>query len=79
MSDSCIIMLLFYTDVDECQEQPTVCGSNAVCNNQPGTFRCECLEGYQFSDDGRTCIGEFISSPPLLFWEIQSSSREYYK
>ncbi|XP_039208911.1 nidogen-1 isoform X1 [Crotalus tigris] len=43
-------------DVDECQEQPTMCGSNAVCNNQPGTFRCECLEGYQFSDDGRTCI-----------------------
>ncbi|XP_053155988.1 nidogen-1 isoform X2 [Hemicordylus capensis] len=43
-------------DVDECLEQPTMCGSNAVCNNQPGTFRCECLEGYQFSSDGRTCV-----------------------
>ncbi|KAL8185858.1 UNVERIFIED_CONTAM: Nidogen-1, partial [Gekko kuhli] len=43
-------------DIDECLDQPTVCGSNAVCNNQPGTFRCECLEGYQFSADGRTCI-----------------------
>uniref|UniRef100_A0A6J0T6Z0 Nidogen-1 n=1 Tax=Pogona vitticeps TaxID=103695 RepID=A0A6J0T6Z0_9SAUR len=43
-------------DIDECLEQPTVCGSNAVCNNQPGTFRCECLEGYQFSADGRTCV-----------------------
>ncbi|XP_062831368.1 nidogen-1 [Anolis carolinensis] len=43
-------------DIDECSEQPTVCGSNANCNNQPGTFRCECLEGYQFSADGRTCV-----------------------
>ncbi|XP_033000218.1 nidogen-1 isoform X2 [Lacerta agilis] len=43
-------------DIDECQEQPKVCGDNADCNNQPGTFRCECLEGYQFSADGRTCV-----------------------
>nr|XP_060609844.1 nidogen-1 [Anolis sagrei ordinatus] len=43
-------------DIDECSEQPTVCGSSANCNNQPGTFRCECLEGYQFSADGRTCV-----------------------
>ncbi|XP_065257208.1 nidogen-1 [Emys orbicularis] len=43
-------------DVDECSKQPTICGSNAVCNNQPGTFRCECVDGYRFSDDGRTCV-----------------------
>ncbi|KAF7253583.1 Nidogen-1 [Varanus komodoensis] len=43
-------------DIDECLEQPTVCGNNAACNNQPGTFRCECLEGYQFAADGRTCV-----------------------
>lgn len=41
-------------DIDECSEQPSVCGSHAVCNNHPGTFRCECVEGYQFSDAG-TC------------------------
>ncbi|XP_053567076.1 nidogen-1 [Bombina bombina] len=43
-------------DVDECQEQQNICGSNSICNNQPGTFRCECLEGYQFLEDGRTCV-----------------------
>ncbi|XP_066473183.1 nidogen-1 [Tiliqua scincoides] len=43
-------------DIDECLEQPTVCDRNAVCNNQPGTFRCECLEGYQFAADGQTCV-----------------------
>ncbi|XP_019405376.1 PREDICTED: nidogen-1 [Crocodylus porosus] len=46
----------FCYDIDECSEQPTVCGSNAVCNNQPGTYRCECVDGYQFSADGRSCV-----------------------
>ncbi|XP_017279847.1 nidogen-1 [Kryptolebias marmoratus] len=43
-------------DIDECRETPQICGPNAVCNNQPGTFRCECEEGFQFGSDGRTCI-----------------------
>uniref|UniRef100_A0A6I8SDX4 Nidogen-1 n=1 Tax=Xenopus tropicalis TaxID=8364 RepID=A0A6I8SDX4_XENTR len=42
-------------DIDECQEQQDICGDNAICNNQPGTFRCECNDGYQFLEDGRTC------------------------
>lgn len=49
-------------DIDECSEQPGLCGSNAVCNNQPGTYRCECVDGYQFAADGRTCVGEFHTS-----------------
>ncbi|XP_023600325.1 nidogen-1 [Myotis lucifugus] len=42
-------------DIDECSEQPAVCGSHAVCNNHPGTFRCECEQGYRFSEEG-TCV-----------------------
>ncbi|XP_076600052.1 nidogen-1 [Chaetodon auriga] len=42
-------------DIDECGENPQICGSHAICNNQPGTFRCECEDGYQFADDGQTC------------------------
>ncbi|XP_012586305.1 PREDICTED: nidogen-1 [Condylura cristata] len=49
-------------DVDECAEQPSVCGSHAVCNNHPGTFRCECVEGYQFSEDG-ACVAAAIQRP----------------
>uniref|UniRef100_A0A8C9XTJ2 Nidogen 1 n=2 Tax=Sander lucioperca TaxID=283035 RepID=A0A8C9XTJ2_SANLU len=45
-------------DVDECRETPQVCGPNAVCSNQPGTFRCECLSGFVFASEGRTCIEE---------------------
>ncbi|XP_062868655.1 nidogen-1 isoform X2 [Trichomycterus rosablanca] len=43
-------------DIDECAETPDVCGSYAVCNNQPGTFRCECMAGFQFGADGKTCV-----------------------
>ncbi|XP_041788948.1 nidogen-1-like [Chelmon rostratus] len=45
-------------DIDECRETLQVCGSNAVCSNQPGTFRCECLTGFVFASDGKTCIEE---------------------
>ncbi|XP_070771837.1 nidogen-1 [Enoplosus armatus] len=43
-------------DIDECRENPQICGSHAICNNQPGTFRCECEDGYQFASDGQTCV-----------------------
>ncbi|KAJ8285030.1 hypothetical protein COCON_G00038800 [Conger conger] len=43
-------------DIDECRERPQVCGPHSTCNNQPGTFRCECVAGFQFAPDGQTCI-----------------------
>ncbi|XP_047459404.1 nidogen-1 [Mugil cephalus] len=43
-------------DIDECRENPQLCGPHAICNNQPGTFRCECEDGYQFGSDGQTCV-----------------------
>ncbi|XP_043107714.1 LOW QUALITY PROTEIN: nidogen-1-like [Puntigrus tetrazona] len=43
-------------DVDECSESPGICGPYSICNNQPGSFRCECLDGFQFGGDGRTCV-----------------------
>lgn len=50
---------MFLADIDECRENPQVCGPSAVCSNQPGTFRCECFTGFTFASDGRTCIGMF--------------------
>ncbi|XP_024298640.2 nidogen-1-like [Oncorhynchus tshawytscha] len=43
-------------DIDECRETPEICGSHTVCNNQPGTFRCECVDGFQFASNGKTCV-----------------------
>ncbi|XP_048223657.1 nidogen-1 [Perognathus longimembris pacificus] len=55
------------SDVDECAEQPSVCGSHQVCNNHPGTFRCECVEGYSFSDAG-TCVA-LVDQRPVNYCE----------
>uniref|UniRef100_A0A8C0PV30 Nidogen 1 n=1 Tax=Canis lupus familiaris TaxID=9615 RepID=A0A8C0PV30_CANLF len=54
-------------DIDECSEQPSVCGSHAICNNHPGTFRCECVEGYQFSEEG-TCVAT-VDQRPINYCE----------
>ncbi|XP_024145472.1 nidogen-1 [Oryzias melastigma] len=45
-------------DIDECQYPSRVCGPNAVCFNQPGSFRCECSPGFVFAADGKTCMEE---------------------
>ncbi|XP_056266669.1 nidogen-1-like isoform X1 [Pseudoliparis swirei] len=45
-------------DTDECRETPHVCGPHTVCNNQPGSFRCECSTGFSFASDGKTCVEE---------------------
>ncbi|KAG7492928.1 hypothetical protein MATL_G00019390 [Megalops atlanticus] len=48
-------------EIDECRETPQICGPHAICHNQPGTFRCECSDGFQFASDGQTCVE--VNSP----------------
>lgn len=55
-----LFLYFLLSDNDECREDPQRCGPNAICNNQPGTFRCECEEGYQFGSDQRTCISKWF-------------------
>ena len=46
------------TDIDECQENPTVCGNAMICNNTEGSYRCNCQKGFQLLDgkcQGNTC------------------------
>ena len=49
-------------DVDECQ-LPDACGSDHVCNNTVGSYRCECPLGFA-ADSGSqnpldpVCVGE---------------------
>lgn len=50
------VTLSYLLDIDECAENPRICGAHSICNNHPGTFRCECVDGFQFGADGRTCI-----------------------
>ena len=40
-------------DIDECALPDPVCGQNATCTNQVGSYKCECDLGY--TGDGQTC------------------------
>ena len=55
-SSHCAIQCVFLcSDIDECVEQ-SPCNGNAQCANTPGSFTCDCNEGY--SGDGMTCTGQ---------------------
>lgn len=34
------------SDIDECRISPDLCGHGS-CVNTPGSFECECFEGYE--------------------------------
>lgn len=42
---------LFFSDIDECKENPNVCGAGE-CVNTLGSFHCRCEEGYSVKPDG---------------------------
>lgn len=67
------IASLSLSDIDECSENPQICGSHAICNNQPGTFRCECEDGYQFGGDGQTCVGKWCLRTARFNYTFQKS------
>ena len=43
-------------DIDECTVTPDICDQE--CINVPGSFMCNCSEGYLLNEDGLTCNGE---------------------
>ncbi|XP_069460043.1 adhesion G protein-coupled receptor E3-like [Ambystoma mexicanum] len=44
-------------DIDECAENPEVCGPHTVCTNTPGNYSCSCLSGFIFSAGGEPLNG----------------------
>ncbi|GBM98114.1 Hemicentin-1, partial [Araneus ventricosus] len=41
-----------FTDINECESNPCL----HICNNFPGGFSCQCLNGYTLDVDGESCI-----------------------
>lgn len=50
--------IIFYPDVDECNENNALCGQ--LCINTNGTYMCACNDGYFLRSDGQTCNGNII-------------------
>ena len=45
-----------FSDIDECVNKTHICDSNAICNNIPGGYECECNTGYD--GNGNECAGK---------------------
>lgn len=44
---------LKFLDIDECENNASLCDPNAICTNKIGTFECKCRIG--FAGNGFTC------------------------
>ena len=55
-------------DVNECEEQPGICGIG-TCVNKDGNFSCICPDGHIMLPDGHTCMGQCSHSLCLLSWD----------
>ena len=59
----------FFTDINECDKDPSVCHENADCTNEPGTYSCECKDGF-VGDGVDECDGTIFSLFCLLIYVI---------
>ena len=65
-NDANNIVSLFGTDINECLLD--ACGSNSICTNNKGSFRCKCIPGFQStSGDGKDCSGETVEMTGCFF------------
>lgn len=47
---------LYNLDINECTRNPQVCGFNAQCHNNAGSYSCSCDAGYRMTSSG--CVGK---------------------
>ena len=58
------------TDVDECKGGLGPCGSAEVaksCTNNPGSYTCDCQDGYEFVDETCRGISHNYSKDPFTY------------
>ena len=52
------VLNLLFSDINECEEVPSLCGAGSTCTNTDGSYTCTCVEGFQMVNG--SCIGECI-------------------
>ena len=53
----------YFSDIDECQNKSGI-NCDQLCVNLPGSYFCDCNNGYKLNADGGTCDGK----PPNFFY-----------
>ena len=48
---------MYILDVDKCAEKTHRCSRKANCTNTPGSYNCQCHDGYHLKEDGKNCSG----------------------
>ena len=43
-------------DINECNINQSICGTDKLCHNLQGDYRCDCRQGY--SKDAESCVGK---------------------
>uniref|UniRef100_A0A8C1G415 Uncharacterized protein n=1 Tax=Cyprinus carpio TaxID=7962 RepID=A0A8C1G415_CYPCA len=46
--------VIYFQDINECQFSLPVCGPNANCTNQLGSYKCSCLDGFTATNSNLT-------------------------
>ena len=58
---ACLLCCMYdvhnYTDVDECTMMTDNCTEIELCQNRPGSFTCQCKEGYKRLSE--SCVGKY--------------------
>ena len=57
-------MYLLCADNDECQVDNGGCQQS--CNNTPGSYLCQCWDGYKMDNDSSNCTGKSTLNGPTI-------------
>ena len=63
----------YFSDIDECQNKSGI-NCDQLCVNLPGSYFCDCNNGYKLNADGGTCDGKppnFFYSCPITLSPVQ--------
>ena len=56
-------LFFFFKDIDECTEGTSGCSQ--LCNDNDGSFTCDCSGGYRLQSDKKSCAGEYFDEIKL--------------